>query len=128
MSDPIAELMTFVRETEALAAVAGRLGWDQETVMPEGSAGQRAEEIGALEGVLHARRTDPRLGRLTPRDLEVLSLMAKGAANQQIAAQLVITPAAVAKHVANIFAKLDLGPNQDNRRVRAVLAYLNGVR
>ena len=37
------------------------LGWDQETVMPEGSAGQRAEEIGALEGVLHARRTDPRI-------------------------------------------------------------------
>ena len=55
------ELMAFQRQTEALAQVAGRLGWDQETVMPEGSAGQRAEEIGALEGVLHARRTDPRL-------------------------------------------------------------------
>ena len=45
---------------------------------------------------------------------------------QQIAAQLVITTAAVAKHVANIFAKLDLGPDEGNRRVRAVLAYLNG--
>jgi carboxypeptidase Taq len=55
-------LMAFQRQTEALAQVAGRLGWDQETVMPEGAAGQRAEEIGALEGVLHARRTDPRLG------------------------------------------------------------------
>ena len=55
------DLMAFQRQTEALAQVAGRLGWDQETVMPEGSAGQRAEEIGALEGVLHARRTDPRL-------------------------------------------------------------------
>jgi carboxypeptidase Taq len=55
------ELMAFQRQTEALAQVAGRLGWDQETVMPEGSAGQRAEEIGALEGVLHARRTDPRI-------------------------------------------------------------------
>jgi carboxypeptidase Taq len=55
------ELMTFQRQTEALAQVAGRLGWDQETVMPEGSAGQRAEEIGALESVLHARRTDPRI-------------------------------------------------------------------
>jgi carboxypeptidase Taq len=55
------DLMVFQRQTEALAQVAGRLGWDQETVMPEGSAGQRAEEIGALEGVLHARRTDPRL-------------------------------------------------------------------
>lgn len=55
------ELMAFQRQTEALAQVAGRLGWDQETVMPEGAAGQRAEEIGALEGVLHARRTEPRL-------------------------------------------------------------------
>lgn len=58
------ELMAFQRQTEALAQVAGRLGWDQETVMPDGSAGQRAEEIGALEGVLHTRRTDPRLGEL----------------------------------------------------------------
>ncbi len=56
------DLMAFQRQTEALAQVAGRLGWDQETVMPDGAAGQRAEEIGALESVLHARRTDPRLG------------------------------------------------------------------
>ena len=60
------DLMAFQRQTEALAQVAGRLGWDQETVMPEGSAGQRAEEIGALEGVLHARRTDPRLAEWLP--------------------------------------------------------------
>ncbi|WP_136644365.1 carboxypeptidase M32 [Tabrizicola sp. YIM 78059] len=56
------ELMAFQRQTEALAQVAGRLGWDQETMMPEGAAAQRAEEIGALEAVLHARRTDPRIG------------------------------------------------------------------
>ncbi|NUB46568.1 carboxypeptidase M32 [Fertoebacter nigrum] len=56
-----AELMEFQRQTEALAQVAGRLGWDQETVMPRGAAQQRSEEMGALEGVLHARRTDPRL-------------------------------------------------------------------
>ena len=55
------DLMAFQRETEALSQVAGRLGWDQETVMPRGSAEQRAEEMGAMEGVLHARRTDPRL-------------------------------------------------------------------
>jgi carboxypeptidase Taq len=55
------DLMAFQRQTEALAQVAGRLGWDQETVMPDGAAAQRAEEIGALEGVLHARRTDPRI-------------------------------------------------------------------
>ncbi len=56
------ELMEFQHETEALGQVAGRLGWDQETVMPRGAAAQRAEEIGALESVLHARRTDPRIG------------------------------------------------------------------
>lgn len=75
--------------------------------------------------LLNSRRGDPVLGRLTPRELEVLSLMAKGAANQQIAEQLVVSTAAVAKHVANIFSKLDLGPTEDNRRVRAILAYLN---
>lgn len=89
------------------------------------AAGEVVMDPEVVAQLLNARRTDPRLGRLTPRELEVLSLMAKGAANQQIAAQLVITPAAVAKHVANIFAKLDLGPDEDNRRVRAVLAYLN---
>jgi carboxypeptidase Taq len=56
------DLMAYQRQTEALGQVAGRLGWDQETVMPEGAAGQRAEEMAALEGVLHARRTDPRVG------------------------------------------------------------------
>ncbi len=55
------ELMAFQRETEALGQVAARLGWDQETVMPRGAADQRSEEISALEGVLHARRTDPRI-------------------------------------------------------------------
>ncbi|WP_135505396.1 carboxypeptidase M32 [Roseovarius aestuariivivens] len=56
------ELMVFERETQALARVAGRLSWDQETVMPRGAVGQRAEESGAMEAVLHARRTDPRVG------------------------------------------------------------------
>lgn len=55
------ELMDYQRQTEALAQVMGRLSWDQETVMPRGAAEQRAEEMAALEGVLHARRTDPRL-------------------------------------------------------------------
>jgi carboxypeptidase Taq len=55
-------LLGFTRETIALAQVAGRLGWDQETVMPRGAAEQRAEEMAALETVLHARRTDPRIG------------------------------------------------------------------
>ncbi|SFG05423.1 carboxypeptidase Taq [Palleronia marisminoris] len=56
------DLMAFQRETEALSQVAGRLGWDQETVMPRGAAEQRGEEMGVLEGILHARRIDPRIG------------------------------------------------------------------
>ena len=56
------DLMAFQRETEALGQIAGRLGWDQETMMPRAAAAQRSEEMAAIEGVLHARRTDPRVG------------------------------------------------------------------
>ena len=55
------DLMVFQRETLALDEIAGRLGWDQETVMPSGAAAQRAEEMAAITAVLHARRTDPRV-------------------------------------------------------------------
>ncbi len=56
------DLMTFQRETEALAQIAGRLGWDQETMMPRGAMAQRGEEMGAMESVMHARRVDPKIG------------------------------------------------------------------
>lgn len=56
------DLLAFQRQTEALSSVAERLGWDQETVMPRGAAEQRAEEMSAMEEVLHERRTDPRIG------------------------------------------------------------------
>ena len=56
------ELMAFDRQTQALAQIAGRLGWDQETMMPRGAAQQRGEEMAAIEAVLHARRSDPRVG------------------------------------------------------------------
>ncbi len=56
------DLMTFQRDTEALAQVAGRLSWDQETVMPRGAAEQRSDELAAMESMLHQRRTDPRVG------------------------------------------------------------------
>ena len=55
------ELMEFTRGTQALGQVAGRLGWDQETMMPRGAAAQRSEEMAAMESVLHARRIDPRV-------------------------------------------------------------------
>lgn len=68
------DLMAFQRETEALSQVAGRLGWDQETMMPRGAAEQRAEEMAAMDGVLHARRIDPRiadwLSEITPETEE----------------------------------------------------------
>ncbi|MEM8692485.1 MAG: carboxypeptidase M32 [Pseudomonadota bacterium] len=56
------DLMTFQRDTEALRLISWRLGWDQETMMPKGAAEQRGEEMAAIEGVLHARRLDPRVG------------------------------------------------------------------
>jgi len=62
MTDAFQSLMAHQRETEALAQIAGRTGWDQETMMPPGAAHQRGEEMAAIEGVLHARRTDPRIG------------------------------------------------------------------
>jgi DNA-binding NarL/FixJ family response regulator len=68
-----------------------------------------------------ARRRDP-LERLTPREAQVLSLMAEGRTNTAIAAALVVTEGAVEKHVSGIFAKLDLPPTEtDHRRVLAVL-------
>lgn len=64
---------------------------------------------------------------LSPREREVLALMAEGRSNAAIAQRLVVTERAVAKHTASIFLKLDLPPSEDdNRRVRAVLMYLNG--
>jgi DNA-binding NarL/FixJ family response regulator len=73
------------------------------------------------------RRADGPLERLTPREREVLGLMAEGRSNSAIAEELVLTIGAVEKHVANIFMKLRLPPSEtDNRRVLAVLAYLQG--
>jgi carboxypeptidase Taq len=56
------DLMAFQRDTQALAEISGRLGWDQETIMPRGAAAQRGDELGAIEGVLHERRVDARVG------------------------------------------------------------------
>jgi DNA-binding NarL/FixJ family response regulator len=74
---------------------------------------------------LLARRRSRAIDSLTPREREVLALMAEGRSNQAIAENLVITPGAVEKHVSSIFGKLELPANEeDNRRVLAVLAYL----
>jgi DNA-binding NarL/FixJ family response regulator len=74
--------------------------------------------------LLVARRTDP-LQTLTPRERDVLALMAEGRSNAAIAEHLVVSPGAVEKHVSNIFAKINLPDlGADNRRVLAVLAWL----
>jgi DNA-binding NarL/FixJ family response regulator len=77
---------------------------------------------------LLARTTgDGGLSVLSPREREVLALMAEGRSNAAIAQRLVVTERAVAKHTASIFLKLNLQQSDDdNRRVLAVLAYLGG--
>ncbi|MEV6346305.1 response regulator transcription factor [Actinoplanes sp. NPDC051851] len=107
LKDRIGEVTEFV---DALVAVAsGRTVVDPQVV-----------------NQLLARRRDP-LHRLTAREREVLALMAEGRSNTAIARTLTVTEAAVAKHINNLLAKLDLPPDiDDHRRVRAVLAYLRG--
>jgi DNA-binding NarL/FixJ family response regulator len=82
------------------------------------------EVVGQL--LVRRRRDDP-LRTLTPREREVLALMAEGRSNTAIARDLVVTEGAVEKHVRNVFAKLGLPPDEEqHRRVLAVLAYLRG--
>ena len=77
---------------------------------------------------LFSRRRSEPLEQLTPREREVLALMAEGRSNAAIAEQLVLTVGAVEKHVASIFSKLRLPPSEsDHRRVLAVLTYLSAA-
>jgi DNA-binding NarL/FixJ family response regulator len=88
----------------------------------EGGSALDPEVVAQLLG--RARRDDP-LQELTPREREVLGLMAEGRSNHAIAEALVITERAVEKHVTSIFGKLGLAPTaEDHRRVLAVLTYL----
>jgi DNA-binding NarL/FixJ family response regulator len=81
-------------------------------------------EVVAQLLVRRQRRQDP-LERLTPRELQVLNLMAEGRSNTGIVEALQVSPSAVEKYVTNIFLKLDLPPTgTDHRRVLAVLKYL----
>ena len=90
------------------------------------AAGGTAMDPEVIAKLLTHGRTREPLGTLTPRELEVLGLMAEGRSNAAIAGKMVVTERAVAKHTSNIFAKLNLPPSDDdNRRVLAVLAYLN---
>jgi len=107
LKDRVADVSDFV---EALVRVAS------------GGTALDPEVVTQLMGA--SRRTDS-LSALTAREREVLSLMAEGRSNAAIASTLVISEGAVEKHVANIFAKLDLPVSQaDHRRVLAVLRFL----
>ncbi|MET7656795.1 MULTISPECIES: response regulator transcription factor [unclassified Streptomyces] len=92
------------------------------------AAGGTAMDPQVIQQLLARRSGDGRepVDRLTPREREVMELMAQGRSNAAIAAKLVVTERAVAKHTANIFVKLGLEvSDDDNRRVLAVLAYLD---
>ncbi|RLL66877.1 response regulator transcription factor [Streptomyces sp. Z26] len=79
--------------------------------------------------LLTRTRADSALERLSPREREVLALMAEGLGNSTIAERLVVTDGAVHKHIRRIFAKLDLSPtDRVDRRVTAVLRYLDDTR
>ena len=91
----------------------------------EGGSALDPEVVSRLLG--RRRREDP-LEALSPREREVLGLMAEGRSNHAIASELVVTERAVEKHVTSIFNKLNLPPAQeDHRRVLAVLTYLRGT-
>jgi DNA-binding NarL/FixJ family response regulator len=88
------------------------------------AAGGTALDPEVVAQLMVRRKNDP-LGRLTPREQQVLQLMAEGRSNQGIMAELRVSPSAVEKYVTNIFLKLGLPPDSgDHRRVLAVLRYL----
>jgi DNA-binding NarL/FixJ family response regulator len=90
------------------------------------AAGGTAMDPEVVSQLLSRHGRDEQLSRLTPREHDVLALMAEGHSNAGIAGRLVVGEKAVDKHIGNIFAKLDLHPGEDaNRRVLAVLTYLN---
>jgi DNA-binding NarL/FixJ family response regulator len=107
LKDRVADVADFAEALERVAA--GGTALDPEVVSQLVRSSQQTEG----------------LAELTPRERDVLALMAEGRSNAGIAAALVVTASVVEKHVASIFAKLRLPPSEaDNRRVLAVLRYL----
>jgi DNA-binding NarL/FixJ family response regulator len=113
LKERVGDVRAFVDALERVAA--GGTALDRE-VVAELMRGRRAEA------------GDDPLAPLTPREREVLGLIAEGRSNAGIAGELVVTERAVEKHVTSIFSKLDLPPTvEDHRRVLAVLAYLRAA-
>jgi DNA-binding NarL/FixJ family response regulator len=111
LKERVGEVRAFIDAVERVAA--GGTALDREVVAEL----MRARSASGAD--------DGALGLLTPREREVLELMAEGRSNAAVARALVVSGGAVEKHVRNIFAKLDLpASNDDHRRVLAVLAFL----
>lgn len=111
LKDRVADVGEFV---EALARVA---------------AGGTALDPEVITQLMGASKRRTSLDRLTPREREVLALMAQGLTNSAVASKLTVSERVVEKHVGNVFAKFDLPPSDaQHRRVLAVLEYLDGVR
>ena len=137
---PVLVLSQYVEQlyaAELLADRAGGVGYLlKDRVFSDAAFAEAVRDVAAGGTVLdpevvarlmaRRNRSGP-LAALTPREREVLALMAEGRSNAAIAARLFIAEKSVAKHAAGIFARLGLAPSDDdNRRVLAVLAYLNG--
>ncbi|SCE88684.1 two component transcriptional regulator, LuxR family [Micromonospora haikouensis] len=89
------------------------------------AAGSTVMDPDVVSALLTHRAADPKLLKLSPREHEVLALMAQGRSNAAIATRIFVTEKTVSKHSYNIFNKLGLKPSEDdNRRILAVLAYL----
>ena len=131
-------LSQYVEETyatELLASDTGGLGYllkdriadvaeFMEAVRRVGDGGTALDPEVVAQLLARTRRKDP-LARLSPREREVLGLMAEGRSNGAIAGELVVSAGAVEKHISNIFTKLDLPPDDHgHRRVLAVLRWL----
>jgi DNA-binding NarL/FixJ family response regulator len=110
LKERVGEVRAFV---DALERVAG------------GGTALDREVVAELMRARGGRAEDAALAELTPRERDVLALMAEGRTNAAIARELVVTPGAVEKHISNIFGKLDLpATDDDHRRVLAVLTFL----
>ena len=135
-AQPILVLSQYVQQTyatELFGSDAGGLGYllkdrvgkvaEFTDAVTRVAAGGTVVDPEVVRQMIH-RRSNP-LHRLTAREREVLALMAEGRSNPEISRDLVITDAAVAKHIGNVFLKLDLHPTEEgHRRVLAVLAFL----
>jgi len=135
---PVVVLSQYVEENYASELLSGELGGiayvlkDRvtdvgqflETVDRVAAGGTAIDPEVVSQLLARTRRREP-LSDLSPREREVLALMAEGRSNAAIAARIVVTPRAVEKHVKSIFQKLRLPPvDTDHRRVLAVLRYL----